>query len=103
MSTTFTKKLTDDKGRIYLRFDSIIIGAGAAGMMAAVTAARAGRKVAVFEKNDRTGKKLRITGKGINTLFDPCSAGIVNGNKRCLHLHCLIHSLADLHGLGFTK
>ena len=38
-----------------MRFDSIIIGAGAAGMMAAITAARAGRKVAVFEKNDRIG------------------------------------------------
>ena len=73
MSTTFTKKLTDDKGRIYLRFDSIIIGAGAAGMMAAITAARAGRKVAVFEKNDRIGKKLRITGKGRCNVTNFCT------------------------------
>ncbi len=56
-----------------MRFDSIIIGAGAAGMMAAVTAARAGRKVAVFEKNDRTGKKLRITGKGRCNVTNFCT------------------------------
>ncbi len=44
--------------------DIIIIGGGAAGCMAAVQAARLGRSVAVFEKNERTGRKLRITGKG---------------------------------------
>ncbi|MDD6826802.1 MAG: NAD(P)/FAD-dependent oxidoreductase [Oscillospiraceae bacterium] len=49
---------------MFLRFDSIIIGGGAAGLMAAVTAAESGRRVAIFEKNDRIGKKLRITGKG---------------------------------------
>ena len=42
----------------------LIIGGGAAGMMAAVTAARAGHKVEVFEKNEKLGKKLFITGKG---------------------------------------
>lgn len=47
-----------------MRFDTLIIGAGPAGMMAAVTAAGAGRKTALFEKNAKTGKKLRITGKG---------------------------------------
>lgn len=42
----------------------LIIGGGAAGMMAAVTAADNGHKVTVFEKNEKTGKKLYITGKG---------------------------------------
>ncbi len=56
-----------------MRFDSIIIGAGAAGMMAAITAARAGRNVAVFEKNDRPGKKLRITGKGRCNVTNFCT------------------------------
>ena len=56
-----------------MRFDSIIIGAGAAGMMAAITAARAGRNVAVFEKNDRPGKKLRITGKGRCNVTNFCN------------------------------
>ncbi len=44
--------------------DAIVIGAGPAGMMAAITAARLGRKVLVIERNDRPGRKLRITGKG---------------------------------------
>lgn len=41
-----------------------VIGAGAAGLMAAGTAAREGAAVTVLEKNDRPGKKLLITGKG---------------------------------------
>lgn len=42
----------------------IVIGGGAAGMMAAVMAARSGRKVHLLEKNEKLGKKLFITGKG---------------------------------------
>lgn len=42
----------------------IVVGGGAAGMMAAITAAENGCKVVLFEKNDRLGKKLFITGKG---------------------------------------
>ncbi len=42
----------------------IVIGGGAAGMFAAVHAARAGHNVVLLEKNDRLGKKLFITGKG---------------------------------------
>lgn len=44
--------------------DVIIIGGGAAGCMAAVHAARYGKSVTIFERNDRLGRKLRITGKG---------------------------------------
>ena len=42
----------------------IVVGAGAAGLMAAGTAARRGREVLLLEKNDRVGKKLIISGKG---------------------------------------
>lgn len=42
----------------------IVIGAGAAGLMAAVHAAKCGAKVTVLEKMNRVGKKLLITGKG---------------------------------------
>lgn len=42
----------------------IVIGGGAAGMMSAITAARAGKKVTLIEKNEKLGKKLFITGKG---------------------------------------
>lgn len=41
-----------------------IIGAGVAGLMAAGTAAQAGHKVILLEKKEKTGRKLRITGKG---------------------------------------
>ena len=42
----------------------LIIGGGAAGMIAAVFAAKNGNKVELFEKNEKLGKKLFITGKG---------------------------------------
>ena len=45
-------------------YDVIIVGAGAAGLMAAVTAAEQGRQVLLLEKMDQAGRKLRITGKG---------------------------------------
>ena len=45
-------------------YDVIVIGAGAAGMMAAGTAARDGKRVLLIEKMDKSGRKVRITGKG---------------------------------------
>ena len=42
----------------------LVIGGGAAGMMAAVTAGRAGCHVTICEQNEKLGKKLFITGKG---------------------------------------
>ena len=41
-----------------------VIGGGAAGMMAAITAAERGAQVTLLEPNERLGKKLNITGKG---------------------------------------
>lgn len=41
-----------------------IAGGGAAGMIAAIFAARAGNEVSLYEKNEKLGKKLFITGKG---------------------------------------
>lgn len=45
-------------------YDVIVVGAGAAGMMAAGTAARNGMKVLLLEKMEKSGRKVRITGKG---------------------------------------
>ena len=42
----------------------VVAGAGAAGMMAAITAARAGGRVTLVEPNEKVGRKLYITGKG---------------------------------------
>ena len=41
-----------------------IIGGGAAGMYAAVMLAQAGHSVTIYEKNEKLGKKIYITGKG---------------------------------------
>lgn len=46
------------------KYDVIVIGGGAAGMMAAGKAASRGRRVLLVEKNKRLGEKLRITGGG---------------------------------------
>lgn len=53
--------------------DTIIIGGGAAGCVAAVLAARLGKSVLLLEKNDRIGRKLRITGKGRCNVTNNCS------------------------------
>lgn len=45
-------------------YDVAVLGGGAAGLMAAITAARRGRRVAVLERNDRVGRKILISGGG---------------------------------------
>ena len=42
----------------------VIIGAGAAGLMAAITAAECGHKVTVIEHENKPGKKINVTGNG---------------------------------------
>lgn len=51
---------------------TIIVGGGAAGCFAAVQAAKAGEQVTILERNDRIGKKLRITGKGRCNVTNNC-------------------------------
>lgn len=50
----------------------IVIGGGAAGAMAAVMAARKGCETILFEKNEKIGKKLFITGKGRCNVTNAC-------------------------------
>ena len=45
-------------------FDVVVVGAGAAGLIAAWRAAELGGKVLLLEKMERAGRKLLITGKG---------------------------------------
>ncbi len=64
----------------------IVIGGGAAGMMAAVSAAVAGHRVALYEKNEKLGKKVYITGKGRCNVTNACAVeelfdGIVTNRK----------------------
>ncbi len=67
----------------------LVIGGGAAGMMAAVMAARKGHKVVLLEKNEKLGKKLFITGKGRCNLTNACDRdtffGQVTSNPKFLY------------------
>lgn len=56
-----------------------IIGGGAAGMTAAVAAARAGADVVILEKNDRIGKKILVTGNG------KCNLSNLSFSASCYH------------------
>ena len=51
----------------------IVVGAGAAGMMAAISAARAGKQVLLIEPNEKVGRKLYITGKGRCNVTNDCT------------------------------
>jgi len=57
-----------------------VIGGGAAGMLAAATAAELGADVVLFERNDYTGKKLRITGKGRCNVTNHCTPREIQEN-----------------------
>ena len=67
----------------------IVIGGGAAGMMAAITAARRGAGVTLLEPNERLGKKLNITGKGRCNVTNDCDQETlmanISGNGRFLY------------------
>lgn len=51
-----------------------VIGGGVAGVMAAISAAQKGAEVTVFEKNEKTGKKMYISGKGRCNVTNDCSS-----------------------------
>ena len=50
----------------------IIVGGGAAGMLCSIIAARNGCEVFLYEKNEKLGKKLYITGKGRCNVTNNC-------------------------------
>lgn len=58
----------------------IVVGGGAAGLMAAGTAAENGGKVTLFEKNPKVGRKLFITGKGRCNVTNHCDTQTVLDN-----------------------
>lgn len=50
----------------------LVVGGGAAGMIAAIFSVRNGQEVQLFEKNEKLGKKIYITGKGRCNLTNAC-------------------------------
>jgi predicted Rossmann fold flavoprotein len=79
------KKITEFNNK----FDLIVVGAGAAGLMAAGTAAESGKSVLIFDKNEKLGRKVRITGKGRCNVTNNCDVNTVIaaavGNGRFLY------------------
>ena len=83
----------------------IVIGGGAAGAVAAIFAARNGHRVELFEKNEKIGKKLFITGKGrcnvtnagdMDALFDA-----VKSNPK--FLYSAFYSFTNEHAMDFFE
>lgn len=68
-------------------WDVIIIGAGASGLMAAVTAARAGQRVLILEQKNDIGKKILATGNGkCNFTNQKIDSSCYNGEKKLIEL-----------------
>lgn len=55
-----------------IKYDAVIVGGGAAGIFAAISAASRGLSVCIVEKNECLGRKLCITGKGRCNLTNNC-------------------------------
>lgn len=69
-----------------------VIGGGAAGMMAAITAAREGVKVTILEHKDRIGKRF----------YQP-EMGVVILQILIRHLHVIVQIIEILHGISFKN
>lgn len=67
-----------------MKYDVLVIGGGASGMMAAITAARIGVKVAVLEQNDRLGKNcyLRETANVITQMKIRTALFIIQSSRK---------------------
>lgn len=66
------RSIREGGGEEQLR-DVIIVGAGAAGLMAAGHCVKRGLSTTVFDKNEQPGRKLRITGKGRCNVTNNCT------------------------------
>ncbi|MFI3252897.1 MAG: NAD(P)/FAD-dependent oxidoreductase [Eubacteriales bacterium] len=66
-----------------LIYDVIVIGGGAAGMMAAITAGAQGAKVLLLERNPKVGRKIYITGKGRCNVTNHCDTKVFLENLCC--------------------
>lgn len=83
----------------------IIIGGGAAGMMAACAAAKAGAEVTLYEKNEKLGKKIFITGKGRCNLTNACDTQELFDNipRNAKFLYSAIYSYDNFQVMDFFE
>lgn len=81
----------------------IVIGGGAAGMMAAIAAAQTGADVTLLERNEKLGKKIYITGKGrcnyTNSADTETSLAQVMRNRKFLYSAFYGYTSEDVTGL----
>ena len=82
-----------------------VIGGGAAGMMAAISAAENGAEVVLFERNSVLGKKIRITGKGRCNLTNACDTAEIFDNipTNGSFLYSAIYSFTNLDVIEFFE
>lgn len=82
-----------------------VIGGGAAGMMAAISAAENGAEVVLFERNSVLGKKVRITGKGRCNLTNACDTAEIFDNipTNGSFLYSAIYSFTNFDVIDFFE
>ena len=83
----------------------IVIGGGAAGLMAVIRAAICGADVTLIEKNNDFGKKLRITGKGRCNVTNACATEDIFSNIPTNHnfLYSAIYSFTNYDVMSFFE
>lgn len=83
----------------------IVIGGGAAGLMASISAAQKGAAVTLIEKNTEVGKKLRITGKGRCNVTNACDTEDIFKNIPTNHrfLYSAIYGFSNYDVMDFFE
>lgn len=83
----------------------IVVGAGPAGMMSAITASENGADVTIIEKNQKVGRKLLITGKGRCNITNFCDADefIANVPTNPRFLYSAINSFSTYDTIAFFE
>lgn len=86
-------------------WDTLVVGAGAAGCMAAIAAAGQGQRVLLLEKNEKIGKKLYLTGKGRCNLTNLADTNEILENipTNAKFLYGALHALSSHQLMAFFE
>ncbi len=99
-SSSLLDRTISNKNMNNSTYDAIIIGAGAAGLMAAATAAKKGKKTLLLEKTNKIGEKIRISGGGRCNFTN---LNISSNNYLSQNLHFVKSALAQYNQHDFIK